>query len=70
MAFFGPQEVPLAEDNGFFGIQKGALRIKPAGVFVMSRVDGFYAAARKNIFFGEKSCQVIYYLFFNNEGCE
>jgi hypothetical protein len=32
MAFFGLQEAPLAGDNGFFGIRKGELRIKPAGV--------------------------------------
>ena len=54
MAFFGLQEAHLASGNGFFGIRKGELRIKPAGVFVMSCVDEFYAATRKNIFLVKK----------------
>ena len=27
MAFFDPQEAPLAGGNGFFGIRKGELRL-------------------------------------------
>jgi len=50
MAFFGLQEAHLAGDNDFFGIRMMELRLKSAGVFVMSRADGFYAAERKNIF--------------------
>ena len=68
MAFFDPQEAPLAGGNGLFGIRKGELRIKPAGSFVISCAYGFYADARKDTFFGKKSCQAIFYLFFNDEG--
>ena len=55
MAFFDPQEAPLAGGNGFFGIRKGELRIKPAGSFVISCADGFYADARKDTFLVKKA---------------
>jgi hypothetical protein len=34
----------------------------------MSSVARFYAAARKDVFLAKKSCQEIFYLFFNDEG--
>lgn len=55
MAFFDHQEALLGVGNGFFGAQKVGLRIKPAGVFVMSCVDGFYAKVRRNIFLAKKA---------------
>lgn len=70
MAFFDPQEAFLAGDNGFFSARKGALRIKPVGVFVMSCVDEFYAEARKNIFLAKKVVKQFFAYFFNDEGRE
>jgi hypothetical protein len=52
--FFDLREALLADENRVFGARKIELRIKPARVFVMSHVGGFYAAARKDIFFGKK----------------
>lgn len=68
MAFFDPQEAFLAGDNGFFSARKGALRIKPAGVFVMSCVDGFYAEARKNIFLAKKVVKQFFTYFSMTRG--
>jgi hypothetical protein len=68
MAFFAPQEGFLAGDNGFFSARKGALRIKPAGVSVMSCVDGFYAEARKNIFLAKKVVKQFFTYFSMTRG--
>jgi hypothetical protein len=68
MAFFDPWEVLLASDNGFYGVLKGELRIKPAGNFVMSCANGFYAAARKGIFLVKKAVKQLFIYFFNDEG--
>jgi hypothetical protein len=46
------------------------LKIKPAGAFVMSCADGFYAAARKDIFLAKKSVKQFFTYFFNVEGSE
>ena len=63
MSFFDSQEALLVGNNGFFGIQKGELRIKPADVFVMSCVDEFYVALRKNIFLAKKAVKKIFTYF-------
>ena len=63
MAFFDPQEAPLAGGNGFFGIRKGELRIKPAGGFVISCADGFYADARKDTFLVKKLSSNFLFIF-------
>jgi len=70
MAFFDPQEAPLAGGNGFFGIRKGELRIKPAGSFVISCADGFYADARKDTFLVKKAVKqfFIYFSMMRGEG--
>jgi hypothetical protein len=70
MAFFDPQEAPLAGGNGFFGIRKGELRIKPAGGFVISCADGFYADARKDTFLVKKAVKqfFIYFSMMRGEG--
>ena len=68
MAFFGLQEALLAGDNGFFGIRKGELRIKPSGSFVMSCVEGFYTAARKNIFLAKKVVKQFFTYFSMTRG--
>ena len=70
MAFFGLQEAHLAGDNDFFGIRMMELRLKSAGVFVMSCVDGFYAAAIKNIYFVKNVVKKFFTYFFNDEGGE
>ena len=68
MAFFGLQEALLAGDNGFFGIRKGELRIKPSGSFVMSCVEGFYTTARKNIFLAKKVVKQFFTYFSMTRG--
>ena len=68
MAFFGLQEAPLAGDNGFFGVRKIELRIKPVGCFVMNCVDEFYAATRKNIFLAKKSVKKYFNYFSMTKG--
>ncbi|MFI3136845.1 MAG: hypothetical protein QX197_08705 [Methylococcaceae bacterium] len=70
MAFFGLQEAPLAGDNGFFGVRKIELRIKPAGGFVMNCVDEFYAATRKNIFLAKKAIKKYFNYFSMTKGGE
>lgn len=68
MAFFDPQGALLAGDNAFLGAERVWLRIRPAGVVVMSCVDEFYAVAGKNIFLTEKAVKHFFTYFFNNEG--
>jgi hypothetical protein len=68
MAFFDPQEAPLAGGNSFFCIRKGDLRIKPAGSFVISCTDGFYADARKDTFLVKKKLSSNFLFIFNDEG--
>ena len=63
MAFFNPQEVTLAGGNGFFGIRKGDLRIKPADSFVISCADRFYADARKDTFLVKKAVKQFFIYF-------
>jgi hypothetical protein len=64
MAFFDLLKALLVSDNGFFCIQKSELKIKPAGVFVMSCVDEFYPALRKNIFVAKKAVKQ-YFTYFS-----
>ena len=70
MAFFGLQKAHLAVDNGFFGLRNIELRIKLAGVFVMSCVDGFYAVTRKNILLMKKAVKQFIIYFSTAAGCE
>ena len=52
----------------FLVSERVELRIKPAGVFVMSCVNEFYAAVRKNIFLAEKAVKQFFTYFFNAHG--
>ncbi|MFI3185255.1 MAG: hypothetical protein QX198_04675 [Methylococcaceae bacterium] len=70
MAFLGLQEALLAGGNGFFSARKIELRIKPAGVLITNCVDGFYTAARKDIFLVKKAVKKFFTYFFNAEGRE
>ena len=70
MAFFDLQEAPMADDNGFFDIRKGELRIKPAGIFVISCADGFYADARKDAFLVKKAVKQFFIYFSMMRGRE
>jgi hypothetical protein len=64
MAFFDPQEALLAGGNRFFCIRKGELRIKPAGVICNELCRWILCNRKKRYFFDGKSCQAIFYLFF------
>jgi len=64
MAFFDLQEAQLAGDNHFFGIRMMELRLKSAGVFAMSCVDGILRGGNKKYLFDEKCCQEVFTYFF------
>jgi len=68
MAFFDPQEALMTGNNGFFGVRKGELRSKPAGVICNELCRRILRGGKKRYFLVKKAVKQFFIYFFNDEG--